>query len=407
MTRRRQYGSGSIYQRQSDGRVLGVIQAGWNDRGGRRTITVSAAPKDGTQAALREAEATVKRKLRDKLKDIDTHGLPGAGGDDRATVKAWAEQWLTMKATSLRPKSYETTSGSVRNWIVPTIGHKALRGLTPGDVRAVTTAILKAGRKPSTAQRAHNDLTLMLKDATLEGHQVPQRVLLVKPPPRNSNDRAAMTAEEAARVLAVAATLPHASRWLAALLQGMRTGETLGLELDRDLGDALDISWQLQALPYKDPDNKRAGFRVPIGYEARRIVDSFHLVRPKTKAGRRVIPVVPWMRQALDTWYAVMPPSPHGLVWPTLAGRPANTRHDRTEWEALQGSAGVGHPAGRFYVPHEARHTTATLLVELGVDRSVIERIVGQSKLVESYVHPQQAAMHDALERVSARLQLS
>jgi integrase len=403
--RRRQYGSGSIFQRASDGRVLGVIQAGWNERGGRRTITVSAAPKDDTKAALREAEAVVKRKMRDKLRAIERDGTPD--GDDRTTVKAWAERWLAVEVGRLRPKSYTTTRAAIERWVIPTIGHRPLKALTPGDIRAVTKTMLEAGLKPSSAQRGHSVTLAMLKAATLEGHPVPQRVLLVKGPGLNESDREAMPTEEAAQMLATAALyLPHASRWVAALLQGMRQGECLGLTRGCDLGDELDISWQLQSLPYLDKHDRSKGFRVPVGYEARRLEGAYHLTRPKTARGRRIIPVVPWMRTALDAWYDVAPRSPHGLVWPAADGSPANPAADLDEWKGLQGAAGVGHPAGRFYVLHEARHTTATLLLELGVDRTIIERIVGQAKLVDSYLHPHKAAMRAALEQVAERLQL-
>lgn len=403
--KRRQYKSGGIHQRASDGRVMGVIQAGWRASGTRREITRSVQPKNDSAAALRSAWAEVERKLEVLKRDIAINGLPS--DNDRTTVKTWAEKWLAIKVQQLRPKAYETTAGTTRKWVIPTIGHRMLRDLNPGDIRALTKAMLKAGRAPSSAQRAHNDLILMLKDATVEGYAVPHRVLLVKGPPRNETDREAMSSPDAAQVLAVAAShLPHASRWVAALLQGMRQGECLGLTRDHDLGDELDISWQLQALPYVDRANKGVGFRVPVGYEVRRLVDQYHLVRPKTAKGRRRVPVVPWMRTALDAWYEVAPPSPYGLVWPRTDGGPANARQDRTEWYGLQGNVGVGHPAGRYYLVHEARHTTATLLLELGVDRTVIERIVGQAKLVESYLHPQKAAMRAALEQVAERLQL-
>ena len=67
-------------------------------------------------------------------------------------------------------------------------------------------------------------------------------------------DRTALAVPEALAILTAAAELPHGSRWVAALLQGMRQGECLGLTWDAVDFDteALDVSWQLQALPYVD-----------------------------------------------------------------------------------------------------------------------------------------------------------
>lgn len=393
--RRRQYGTGSIYP---DGaRWRGSIQAGWTPRGTRRTIRVSG-----------KTEAEVKRKLDAKVREIAREGLPMSGLSGRVTVKAWADVWLAQVASKLRPTAYATTRSAVQTWIVPTIGHRPLAGLTPGDVRAVTAAMRKAGRKSSSALRTHVTLVQMLRAAMVEGHPVPPRVLLVERPGVNVNDRQAMSATQAIAVLEIAASLPHGSRWVAALLQGLRQGEALGLTwaaVDRRPG-FLDVSWQLQGLPYVDRRDKSKGFRVPDHFEARQLEGRLHLTRPKTAAGQRIIPLVPWMRAALETWREIAPESPYDLVWPAADGTPADPADDLEEWKALQATAGVSHPAGRFYVGHEARHTTVTLLIESGVERSVIEQIVGQAKLVDAYVHAPEHMTQEALGRVAKRLEL-
>lgn len=394
--KRRQYGTGTLYQRASDGRWYGGVQAGWTPAGRRRVITRSG--KD---------EAEVKRKLAALQREIARNGLPTMGAG-RTTVKAWADVWLRQAQRRLRPNAYATTASAVNLWIVPTIGHRPLASLTPGDVRAVAEEIRKAGRKPSTALRAHAELISLLRAAMLEGHEVPPRVLLVDRPGINVNDRRAMSAVEAVRILEVAAQLPHASRWVAALLQGMRQGEALGLTweaVDRRPG-VLDVSWQLQALPYIDRRRRGLGFRIPDNFEARQLTGRMHLTRPKTRAGWRVIPVVPWMARSLERWREIAPESPHDLVWPAFDGRPADAKDDLEEWKALQATAGVSHPAGRYYVGHEARHTAVTLLLEAGVEREVIEAIVGHARLVDAYVHAPAERLAEGLGRVARILEL-
>jgi integrase len=393
---RREYGTGSVYQRKTDGRWFGSVEAGWKPDGSRRRVTVSA-----------KTEAEAKRRLRDKRNAIERDGLTDA--NPRVTVKQWADEWLTMRADNVRPATY-TSDRSGARWIVKTIGRRKLADLTPADVRAVDRALVKDG-KAASSPRTHAVLRMMLKAAVAEGHQIPQRVLTVKAPPAPPSDRDALTVDQAIRVLDIASTLDDGSRWVAALLQGMRQGECLGLTwqaVDLD-AKAIDVSWQLQPLPYVDRAQKALGFRVPRSYECRRLVGAWHLVRPKTQRGRRVIPIVPWMETALTGWRDAAPHSPHDLVWPRLDGRPASDRDDTEEWHALQCAAGVGHPAGRWFHLHEARNTTATLLLEAGIDPEVIKAILGHSSIVtsRSYMTVHDAMIRDAMQKVAERLQLT
>jgi integrase len=114
------------------------------------------------------------------------------------------------------------------------------------------------------------------------------------------------------------------------------------------------------------------------------------------------------MHSALTAWRELAPPSPHGLVWTTPDGGPIYYKVDDAEWYALQEAAGVQHPNGRHFTIHEARHTTATLLLEAGVAPEVIIAILGHSSILtsRSYMHVNQAPAREALEKVAERLQL-
>ncbi len=402
--KRRQYRTGGISLRK-DGLYMGRIDAGTYPNGKRRQLCVYG-----------KTEAEVKAKLERKRKQIASEGKSVAT-QTRASVRSWSAEWLAQRQKTQRPKAYATDASQVKKWIVPTIGSRKLQNLTPSDVRAVANAIRDAGLKTGTARRAHSVLIQMLKAAILEGHDVPQRVLLVEAPSVGTNDREPLPLEDAIAVLGVAAELPHGSRWVAALLQGMRPNECLGLswsdvDFDKKL---ITVRWQLQPLPYIDPKNKDLGFRVPDGYNVRQLVTQWHLVELKTESGYRVIPMVPWFEAALSAWRALAPASPFDLVWPAADGAPADTADDVTEWRLLQETAAirlgrdVRHPTGRRYVRHEARHTTATLLLEAGIDPKVITAIMGHSSILTTrgyqYVQTQLAA--DALGQIATQLQLA
>lgn len=415
--RRRQKGTGTITRKtRADGRTyyVGRVEAGYTRSGARRRVEVSGP-----------TEADVKRKIAARQREL------AAGADllTKTRVKTWAEQWLATEANKLRPNTLSGYRSAIRQHIVPTIGHRYLADLTPTDIRAVRTAVLttpRSGRRigprsSSMALSVHRILTAMLRDAIVEGHAVPERVLHVDAPAAAESDRAALDSDQALAVLAIAAGEPDGSRWVAALLQGMRQGECLGLTWECvDLATGLiDVSWQLQRLPWKHgcggacasrhggwcPDRTLA---IPDGYAARQLDNALCLVRPKTQAGRRIIPMVPWMRAALTSWRDSAPTSPHGLVWPRPDGRPRIAADDLAAWKDLLDRAQVLHPTGRQYLLHEARHTTATLLLEAGVDAEVIRAIVGHSSVLvtRGYQHVDQSMARAALEKVAARLQL-
>lgn len=390
--RRRQYKTGSLYQRASDGRWLGVIEAGFHKDGTRRRITVSA-----------KTEAEAKRRLKAKQRELDR----GHDTTSRTTVKAWAATWLAESARVTTPNAHTTDRAAV-GWIVSTVGARTLDKVTPADVRAVRDAVIGSDNSTSTALRYHGTLMRMLKAAQAEGYPVPANTLATRGPKPAVSDRTAMTIDEALAMLEQASALPHGSRWLAAFLYAARQGEYLGLTWPFVDEEQLTIAWQLQPLPYADKHDRSKGFRVPDGYEAQQLKGRMHLVRPKSRAGWRVVPMLPLLGGPLDKWRPVAPESPYPLVWPAADGRWRDENDDRAEWHAMQAAAGVAHPSGRPYHVHEIRHTTATLLLALKVDEATRIAIMGHSSIASTraYEHRDLTLIRSALEKVAGRLAL-
>lgn len=415
---RRPHGTGSVFQEHDHatcppavagvrpphdclGRWVGTYEAGWTARGTRRRRKVVA-----------RTELQAKRKLVAALRKAEQAEAPKAGG--KPTVKRWADQWLETTQATLRPTAWNANASLVRNWIVPTIGHRRLDQLAPSDVAAVMRAMSGAGLAAASARRSHFVLKGMLRAAVLEGHIVPQGVMLVSGPDKGENDRDAIPLLDALALLETATRRPDASRWVAALLQGMRPAECLGLTwacVDLEAA-TLDVSWQLKPLPYRTRYDRASGFRVPTGYVARQLDGALHLVRPKTSRGQRIIPLVPWMATALAAWREVGPSSPHGLVWPRPDGRPQTDTADRDAWVALTDAtqvAMVDGIEGRRYDLYEARHTTATLLKEAGVDDETITQILGHASILSSraYIHVNNTKTRAALDGLAATLGLA
>ena len=393
------YGSGAKPYQRPDGLWVARIEGGYTSQGTRRRITVSA-----------KTEAECKRRLKAKQREILAGRKPDAGSA-RTTVKAWADDWLPIYRGEVKPRVYATTASHVHRWIVPTLGSIRLADLRPRDVRHLQDTV-KRERSSSTAHHVSVTFQRMLGAAIAEQHHVPAVVREVKHPPLAVNDRDAIPTDDARRLLAHAQTRPDYARWLSMLINGMRQGESLGLtwdcaDLDRGI---LDISWQLQSLPYADKHDRSKGFLIPDGYEAKRVHGAAHLVRPKTERSRRIIPLVPWLHGELVAARQTWQPNPWGLVWADTDthGRPIpkRTKDDREQWRDLQAAVDLTHPSGRPYHLHEGRNTTATLLLEEGVDEAVIKAIMGHSSIVTSrgYMSVSQDLARHALVGVSRRL---
>lgn len=416
--KRRQHGTGTVYQRK-DGRWIGRYRNGYTASGAIAYKSVSATTEKACKAAL-------NRALLDRNREADQ------GIDPKMTVKRWIDIWLPIRKTKVRPKTYSDDQSSALRWIVPAIGARRLADLTPADFRKLAATIQKGkpGKTPpgqSTVRRAHEVLITALKAAALEGYVIPSRLFLIKPPAKDVSDRTAIPVEQALEILKAAADDPYRARWVAALLNGIRQGECLGLTWDRvdfDNG-VIDVSWQQQELVYEHGCEDETGkvtcgkkrgapchsrrFRVPDGFEHRQMQGRWHWTRPKTKSGTRLLPLVPGMVALLREWKEVAPASPLGLVWPAEDGRVRESDDDLAAFHALQEVAGVAHPSGRYYHLHEARHATATLLLALGVDTPVIIALMGHSSILSTrqYQHTDLTMMRTALDGVAERLQLT
>lgn len=397
-TARRQRGAGSLFQRASDGQWMGVVDLGVGGDGKRRRKTVSS-----------KSYETASRKLRDLRRQVDD-----AGGDiptAATTVTAWLDAWLdNIAAPRLRPKTISQYRSDVRVHITPALGRHRLDKLAPQHVRAMHTAITGKGNSPTTALRCHAVLSKALTDAMREGLIARNVASLVDRPRKAASTRGALTADQGRTLLRSVAADALGARWAAALLTGARQGELLGLQRHR-VTTHLDLSWQLQRLPYTHGcqpgcGKARAGscpdarLEVPAGFEYQQLSGSLCLTRPKSKAGHRIVPLVEPLRSILARHIAATDPGPHGLVW-SNDGKPIHASADLKAWHAALERAGL--PS----VPlHAARHTTATLLLEAGVDAHVIMAILGHSSVLTSrgYLHVSQGLSIAALERLSLAL---
>ncbi|WP_280439782.1 tyrosine-type recombinase/integrase [Nocardia cyriacigeorgica] len=395
--RRRPRGEGGFYKRKADGLWIGAVS--YEDEYGQpRRATVSSRDK---QLAMEKFRA-----LRTKIEN----------GTYRPRSKMTVEQWLTywienMVRPTLKPKTARSYADTCKNQIIPLIGDKRLP-LTPAQVRGLLRQVGDTdGWGERTVQITYVVLNIAMKAAVKEEviDKNPCEVV-AKPKVTESSSEKALTSTQARRVLLAAkkAGDPYVTRWAAAFLLGARQGELLGLERDRvDVKNmTVELSWQLQTLEthpgasLTDPNR----FIIPDGFEVRPLYRRFALTRPKTERSKRLTPLPVPLAAILDEYLKTAETNEFGLVWVTPKGNPIPQKYDSDAWHAALERAKVPD-----LPQHAARHTTATLLQEMGVEESVRMQIMGHSTVAaqRAYAHVDLAQARKALGNLDGLLNLS
>lgn len=395
---------GDPYKRK-DGLWVGAVTIPTTD-GKRRRATVASKDYNTAVAEL--------RKLRKKVRD---GWIPTTGN---TTVKKWLEHWLeNIQRPHVRPTTYRYYEGTVRNLIVPHIGGKRLDKLTPEDVRQMHKAIQDGG-STRNAQKAQQVLQRALKDAEAEGLISRNVAAAVRKPKHTGEDKGTLSLEVAGHILRTAETSQYelSSRWAVAFWTGARQGELLGLTWDHvDLDAAeIELAWQLQLLgkehgcgePTDDvyPCGKvkpgfcpKAELKPPPGFEARHCYKSLYWTRPKSKAGIRVVPLLPPVVEILKAHKASDEDNVHNLVWHHTEGRPYSPTEDARAWKDLLIAAKVEHVG-----VHVIRHSTATILQAAGIDEMTRMALMGHSSAASQrgYIHVDHTVTRKGLEVFNA-----
>lgn len=107
------------------------------------------------------------------------------------------------------------------------------------------------------------------------------------------------------------------------------------------------------------------------------------LKAPKTRAGRRQIPLGPEAVKVLKEWLRHAPSSPLHLVFPTGAGTvESHTNLWNRWWKPLMTAAGLTTEDGQpHFGPHTLRHAAASLWIEMGLQPKRVQKLMGHTAL--------------------------
>lgn len=335
--------------RAKDGTVTRRIR--WYDHDGERR-------SESVRGDLRAAQRRLDTRLREVQEILD--GLRSPASEVAPTLEA-----ITVRAAReilplrQRPRQRLGTMKLIRNWWGSLL-QVPINQISTGDIRAILSERLEAGRAGGTCNRATSALSVMFEAAREWGHIAdnPTRAPGIRQKERRKTPRF-LYPREAAQLLAVEGE----ERWIRLFAGSIFTGLRLS---------------ELTLLTWADVDLQ--GDRIIV----RRSVDD-----DDPKGGHhRVIPIHPELRARLGE-----PGQADHLVfqgWRRRGARQADPTADQMTGvqKALTRCLGKAE-VKRHLSAHDLRHTFATLCIEAGMGLKALQMLLGHASIAttDRYVH--------------------
>lgn len=332
-------GEGTIVQRR-DGRWQASLQVA-----GRRRAVYGRSRREAADK-LRALQAQARA----------TGAVPQPG---RRTVGELLEAWLST--APLRPRTLADYQALARRAILPTLGSVRLSRLTPDTLERLYGQLRRAGLRRAPSQ-VHSLLHRALNAAVAWGWLASNPADRAQRPAYHAPSPTLWSAEELRRFLAGTAGDRWGPLWVVLLGTGIRLGEALALTWD-----AIDLE---------------AG-RLEVRANLQRVRGEWVLQPPKTRAGRRVLPlpqaaIEALRRQRLAQAEARLRAGPawqdRGLVFSNLAGGPLQA--SEAEHALARACRRLGVPR---LTPHKLRHQAASLMLGSAVPLPMVSRWLGHA----------------------------
>ena len=342
--KRRTNGEGSIYQRK-DGRWCGKYAV----EGKRRYVYGSS-----------------RKEVAEKLFKAISESKSGFDFEStgKALVKDYLSGWLEDSVRgSVSTRTYERKEEIVRLHLVPSLGNKKLKNLSPNHLQRLYREKLDSGLAPRSVNQIHRTLNKALNEA------VKWRVILynvcsaVTPPKCIIKEMNVLTLEQVEQLLDSAKGDRFEALYALAVTTGMWRGELLGLkweDVDLNVGTVRvkrSLSFVRGGLMFVPPKSAKCRQSSALTSGMIESLKKHKVYQDEERLGKR------WRE--------------NGLMFPTTVGTPIYPHHFvRRYFKELLKKADL--PDIRF---HDLRYTCATLLLSKDVHPRIVQELLGHSSI--------------------------
>lgn len=347
MSKRRGSGEGTIFQ-----------------SGNRWVACVTVASGEGRQVR-RKRMARTHAEARTKLRELQTEAAAGIVGAGRLSLAAYLDDWSThvLPARGVTVATAENYETMIRVHIVPALGRIRLDQLRADDVDRLLRNMAAAGKARSTIRLARSVLVLALSHAERRDMVSRNAARLSIVPPAPTRESRSLTVSQARSLLSAARGDRLEAAWVTMLLLGLRPGEVFALYWQ-------DVDLEAGVLHVRRAITRAGGNTFTIGEpktaRSRRSLDLPALVAESLRSHRT--------RQAAERLAAGSAWQDDGFVFPTAIGTMIDPANSRRAFARVTEAAGLGR-----WHPHEARHSTVSLLSAAGVRLEEVADVVGHA----------------------------
>lgn len=339
--------------------------------------------KDGRYSARFKSKSGKRvEKYFDKIVDArrwiteakydDEHSNIGAAS--QMTVDTWFDSWIASREKIVKPNTVRNNRERYNINIKPIIGHMVISDVKPMHCQEVLNQ-MKEKYKGSTIYMTLTTMGSMFLEA--EANEiiiktpVTNRVKMPKPIEKKIRY---LNLEEQQAFLKAAEKSSNYRQFRFVLETGVRTGEMIGL------------TWSCV-------DFQKKEIRIEKTLEYRHSTKEWRWGTPKTKAGKRTIPMTDACYNLLKEMYEerkklrIIPLDRQfrDIVFLNRKNMPTkNSAYDTTLYKLCEKS-GIEH-----FSMHSLRHTFATRCIEAGMNPKTLQIILGHASLavtMNTYVH--------------------